>query len=323
MNVDATGRQVDRTEKTIASYRRRYFKLFRMAGIDSKAYDHVVQWFAAQHGRWAAATISQYRASLGQAIEDCADLEPRDREALYTRLKQGPSPRIKGPPRTSARKRKSIPHREFRLLVRTLYEGKHPDDRLCARILAHNVSLFLRPVEWETADLVVRFLLIQNAKATNGRAHGPDRRIDLSDYGTNGVRDLAGLLIALNTRAAAAGGYRYLWARLASRIARVCKSIKIKRVALYSTRHVGIANAKSWMSPHEIAAKAGHKTTATATAHYAKRRTGWGAKAVRVARPSSRDIEKVVRSPKESRQINLNAQAKKRAEREAVASFKM
>jgi hypothetical protein len=325
MNVDATGRQVSRTEKTVNAYRVRYFGLFNTAGVDPGDCVGIVSWFAAQDGRWAPATISQYRAALRQAIEDCAGLETGDRESLFGRLNQGPSPRMKGPPRTSTRKRKSIPYHEFRLLVRTLYAGKHPDDGLCARLLAHNVKIFLRPVEWETADLGARYLLVQNAKATNDRAHGSDRRIDISDYGVNGVGDLSALLVTLSARAAAARGYSYLWARLASRIARVCKDIKIKRVCLYTTRHVGIANAKSWMSPQQIAAKAGHKTTATATAHYAKRRTGWGAEAERGACPSSQDVEKVVRSPKESREANLNARAKKRAEHEAEeeASFKM
>ncbi len=46
-----------------------------------------------------------------------------------------------------------------------------------------------------------------------------------------------------------------------------CKKIGIKRVALYTTRHIGMANGKSWMSPPELAAAARHKTTVTATAH--------------------------------------------------------
>ena len=78
-----------------------------------------------------------------------------------------------------------------------------------------------------------------------------------------------------------------------------------------------MANAKAWMSPAEVAASAGHKTTATSTSHYAKRRSGWGSDIKRVARPSAEDVKKVIRSPKTSRSENLEYLARKKAEREA------
>jgi hypothetical protein len=315
---DATGREVARTEETVISYRARYPRLFDAAGVDHDDYAGAVDWFAAQHNRWAPATISQYRAALRQAIEDSGTtLAKEELGGLAGRLTEGPRARQGGSPRTSARKRRSVPRGEFRRLIRRLIAGPHPDDRLAARLLSHNVLLFLRPVEWQTAAVENGFLIIRNAKATNGRAFGRERRRDLRDYGDDGVTDLCNLLVTLSTRAAAAGGYGRIWARLASRIARACEHVEIKRIAPYSTRHVGMANAKSWMSPAEVAASAGHKTTATATSHYAKRRTGWGLEAKRVARPSAEDVEKVIRSPKASREENLKQLAKSRAEREA------
>jgi hypothetical protein len=324
---DATGREVSRTEGTVASYRARYRRLFDAAGVERDDCARAVDWFAAQDNRWAPATISQYRAALRQAIEDSGSTLA-ELESLARRLTEGPRARQSGSPRTSARKRRSIPRREFRRLIRWLIARPHPDDRLAARLLSHNVLLFLRPVEWQTTAVEDGFLIIRNAKATNGRAIGSERRRDLSDYGDDGAKDLRDLLVILSTRAAAAGGYGRLWARLASRIARACEQVEIKRVALYTTRHVGMANAKSWMSPEEVAASAGHKTTATATSHYAKRRTGWGSEAKRVARPSAEDVEKVIRSPKASREENLRQLAKRRAEREAdeeatIPSLKM
>jgi hypothetical protein len=316
MSIDATGREVGQTENTVASYRARYPQLHRAAGVDPRDYELVVNWFLAQDGRWAASTISQYRAVLRQAIDDAGAVKD-DLEYLQICLKQGPTARVGGKPQTSARKRKSLPHNEFARLISKLVAGRHPDDHLVARILTHNVLLFLRPVEWQTASLHGGFLVIQNAKATNGRAFGRERRRDLSDYGARATADLSDLLGTLRARAEATGGYRNLWARLASRIARVCKHIGIKRVAMYTTRHCGMANAKYWMSPAEVAASAGHKTTVTATSHYAKRRHGWGPQAKRVARPSAEDVDKVIKSPKASREENLVALAKRRAEREA------
>jgi integrase len=321
--IDATRREVSRTKATTSAYRARYARLLRSAGVESPDYDglvRVVDWFATQHGRWAPATISQYRAALSQAIEDITPkLAMKTVEKLSGRLKPGPSPRRGGARRTSARKRKSLPRAEFVRLIRQLKSGSHPDDALAARLLSHNVLLFLRPVEWQTAIIQDGALVVKNAKATNGRSIGNERRRDLGDYGKAGVANLCDLLATLRARAKKAGS---LWARLASRIARACKQIGIGRVSPYTTRHVGMANAKAWMSPAEVAASAGHKTTATSTSHYAKRRSGWGSDIKRVARPSVDDVEKVIRSPKSSRSENLAYLAEKKAEREAQAKKK-
>jgi hypothetical protein len=76
---------------------------------------------------------------------------------------------------------------------------------------------------------------------------------------------LVDLLSLLQTRAAVAGEFCRFWIRLGALIARACERIGIRRVALYTTRHAGMSNAKAWMSPEEVAASAGHKTTLTAT----------------------------------------------------------
>jgi hypothetical protein len=315
--VDGTGRRVSRSPATVAAYRSRYPQLARAANAAPHNHAAVVDWFIAQNDIWSISTISQYRGAIVQAIED--DLwnsTAEDVEHLLMRLVSGPSPRVGGPKRTSTRKRKSIPRREFVRLIQYLAAGRKPNDVLIARILTHNVRLFLRKVEWETAIVQKEFLVIQNAKTTNGRGLGPQRRRDLSDYGLDGVTDLRNLLKTLSELAQTPDEFKKLWGRLASRLARVCNEVGIKRVAPYTTRHVGMANAKSWMSPAEVAASAGHKSTATATSHYAKRRTGWGAKAERVARPSPEDVERVIKSPKSSRKEHLEYLAKRRAEPE-------
>jgi hypothetical protein len=117
----------------------------------------------------------------------------------------------------------------------------HPDDRLAARLLSHSVTLFMRPSEWLWANLEGNALTIRNGKSTNGRALGKHRQLNLRDYGEAGVRDLSDLLAELKSQAQDADDFRKLWAKLASRIARACESIHIKRLAPYSTRHVGMA----------------------------------------------------------------------------------
>jgi hypothetical protein len=259
VRVDATGRQVTKTPDTVAAYRARYPQLVRAAGVDPQnhTYSDVVDWFVSQNNVWAVATISQYRGAIIQAIEDgSSNLTPEEVANLLARVASRPRPRVGGPKRTSARKRKSLPHPEYVRLMNRLLERRHPDDLLIAQFLSHNVRLFLRNVEWETATVQDGFLVVRNAKATNGRALGDQRRRDLSDYGAAGVRDLCRLLTTLRALAATGGGFKKLWGRLAARLNRVCKQVGIKRVAPYTTRHVGMANAKSWMSPEEVAASA-------------------------------------------------------------------
>ena len=309
VRVDRTGLLVTRTPETVAAYRERYRRLAVQAGVDRENLEGVIQWFIGEHNRWAPSTISQYTATLIQAIEDAGESAAN----LLTFRDWRPRPRVSGPPQTSARKRKSVPKLEFVRLLDFLRLSHHPDDRLVAQWLNHNVRLFLRPSEWLTATIEKTQLVVENGKATNGRAHGTHRHVELQGYGHHLVRDLAALLVVLKDRASKAKSLKHLWGSLAARIARACKKIHIKRVSLYTMRHVGVANAKCRMSPEEVSALAGHKTTATATTHYAKRRTGWRIQLSGVARPSAEDVAKVVRSEKVSRELNLEF-IRKRAE---------
>ena len=59
-----------------------------------------------------------------------------------------------------------------------------------------------------------------------------------------------------------------------------------------------MANSKAHLTPEELAATAGHKTTATAQLHYADRSTGWGPKTRCVPRPTPADLKQILRSPK-------------------------
>ena len=88
------------------------------------------------------------------------------------------------------------------------------------------------------------------------------------------------------------GSWKKLHDRLASRLARICKTLGIPRVSLYTLRHVGMATAKTWMAPVEVAAASGHASIRTATSHYAKCRTGWAGLRL-VGKPSPRSIAQV------------------------------
>lgn len=314
MTVDCTGCRVTRTRHTEAAYQRRFLALRARAVRETGQRlddDTLLDWFVSQNGRWRPSTIRQYRAALRFAIETTARLGalmPARADHLIRRVAAGPIPLSKqeGPKRTSRRKRKTVSLGEFALLLRELRAGSG-DDRLAAWFLGVNVHLALRPCEYERACLRGTVLAVPNAKATNGRALGDTRVLDISGIAERRPSFPAALrclLLALKVRAQAVGGYKTLLSRLAARIARACERIGIGRVALYTTRHVALATAKQVMSPEEVATLAGHKTTATAATHYARRRSGLSHK-FPTARPDPAAVRNVISSPKVSRMTNV------------------
>ncbi len=275
MAIDCTNRQVTRTMGTTIAYHESLDQLRWMAERETCAVNglsDIIGWFVAQHARWSESTVRQYRATLNLAVQE-TELHPAVRDNLRQRLHGGPLARVGGPRRTSARKRKSVSPTEMMMLIETLAKSKSPDGRLLANYLIFATALFLRPVEFVTAS--VSGTEVTNAKATNGRGNGPVRERDISPMGKSQIDQFALFLGAFRDAAASAGSWKRLNDRLASRLARTCKAIGIPRVSLYTIRHVGMATAKTWMAPEEVAAAAGHGHVRTAMMHYAKARTGW------------------------------------------------
>jgi integrase len=277
MGIDCTGRNANRSDRTVAAYRRRFEGLRLAAEREHRAGGDlldVIDWFCEQDGRWAESTIRQYRAALMMELELSAFL-PAVRSALFDQLQRGPSAKMSGQRRTSARKRKSLPVAEFMRLEQILKASGRADDKLLRGFLVFGAAIFLRPVEYLNARVEGMTLFVMNAKATNGRANGKERERNLAPMGKKAIATLVTFLNRLRAAVEEAGTWKLLHDRLASRLARVCKSVGIARVSLYTLRHVGIATAKRWMSPIEVAAAAGHASARTAMSHYAKRRTGW------------------------------------------------
>lgn len=298
MMIDCTGRTVTRTSGTVIAYRTRADQLLQMAKREGAVHglDNLVVWFAAQHDRWASATVRQYRAALLHELETTV-VDAADKILLGERLRAGPVPKTKGPKRTSARKRKSLKIEEFMKLGAFLGTSARPDDQLIRGFIVFGAALFLRPVEYLGAGIEESTLIVPNSKATNDRANGVQRERDLSDMDAKTLGALKMFLQRLRQALEHAGSWTKLRDRLSARLARVCKRFKIARVSLYTLRHVGMATAKTWMTPVEVAAASGHAAVRTATSHYAKRRTGWvGLKLA--GKPSPDSISRVRGQPK-------------------------
>ncbi len=294
MTTDCTGRVVYRTAVTEASYQARAHRLMLMAQREDVAVESVADltnWFSAQNDRWAPATIRQYRAALLYDIEITV-ADANDRVMLSQHLHLSPAARKTGPKRTSARKRKSLKIEEFLALGDYLRKSGQADDMLIVGFVAFGAALFLRPVEYLNARIEGKTLIVQNAKATNGRANGALRERDLTGMEIKAINSLRAFLAQLREALLETEDWTALRDRLAARLARVCKKLDIPRVSLYTLRHVGMSTAKLWMTPYEVAATAGHGSVRTATSHYAKRRTGWAGLKL-AGRPSVESIDRV------------------------------
>lgn len=304
---DATKRRVTRTTDTTEAYRKNFKGLVRLAEaasvrVDPLAVAGTLSWFVTQHERWSPATIRVYAATVNQAIDDAiaaGTYSSAEGEVLRISLDtERPRPRLTGPKRTSARKRRSCRLSEIQAVRAVLLgDGQmpcHPDASVVAQLLFHGSLLALRPCEWARARVDGTRLIVRNAKATNGRACGEVRTIELLGPYTNPVvrANLVALIAAMRDRAATAIKAKRAMGRLSTRLARACQQAGVARLSLYTLRHIGLASAKRVMTVAEVAAFAGHATDRTAGQHYAKRRSGWRLRQ-RPARPSFDTVERV------------------------------
>ncbi|NRF83868.1 site-specific integrase [Burkholderia gladioli] len=181
---------------------------------------------------------------------------------------------------TSSRKRKGIPKRDYDVLVANLSNPKQGGDyaKRAALWLMAALATGLRPCEWQKAELSEdeSALIVQNAKATNGRATGVSRTVPVR---TDDLPVIRAHIESLRELRGKSLTFNQIHNRCGEALNRACKTIwggdTSKRYALYSARHQFAANSKAVASPEEVAALLGHRSTRTARRHYAPRRSAW------------------------------------------------
>lgn len=236
-----------------------------------------VQWLDTLRGQIKPASWRQYRAAL---IHVCQPEHP-DLAASIHALDSSTCQRRST--RTSARKLKRLPDKDLLAIYNYLNDNRHPFDALLGFWLMAAVATGLRPCEWQHAELTERdgipALVVQNAKHTHDRAHGPTRTQLLPNITPESLRMVERLMDTVSgvDDAAFARYYRGCRDRLYYVNRRLWRRRK-RYVTLYSARHQFIADAKSaGMSRTEIAALAGHVSPQTAGRYYAHGRSGRGA----------------------------------------------
>lgn len=184
---------------------------------------------------------------------------------------------------TSALKQKGIKLADYKKLMDYLNEniGVHRYANALKTWLQASKITGLRPSEWENASLLDlaghRVLVVKNAKATNGRAHGEERTLVLDDLSASEMEKIDDMLQMIEGY-----GGEMDFERFQKRMkdymtyaTRHCYGNRKKYPTLYSFRHQFSADAKlSGLSKQEIAALMGHGSDETAGTHYARKISG-------------------------------------------------
>lgn len=230
--------------------------------------------------------MDSHEAEHALALIDGA-VDPDVGEARMTHVRRGADGEVE---RTSAHKAKSITHEQFTALLRDLPRLTHSSYvRQLGAWLVAGMATGLRPSEWEAATLSylpdpkVRrgrrvYLHVANAKATNGRANGERRTLELTNLSDDGL-DAVERFVEVATDWAHDGAFmknKAACSRILRHISKTAfKSQNGKLLTLYTFRHQFVANMKTIYPVEELAALLGHSTVDTQGAWYGKKRSGW------------------------------------------------
>jgi hypothetical protein len=184
---------------------------------------------------------------------------------------------------------------DWQTLLTELQASSSPYGIVAAMWLAATRITGLRPCEWQNACRTGPGLIVRNAKATNGRAHGKNRTLNLLAMPSN---DISLIDAMLNITARGTDGeFRALYHRVRDLIADAARKHLNKRTeypSLYTARHMFASAAKSAFTQAEVAALMGHGNIATAPQHYAAARYAKGRRQPDV-RAADADINAVQR----------------------------
>lgn len=294
-----------RQPKTEQRYRKRTRNLadscrkdLELGASEILDYRRFTGWLINRKPDLSRGTWRQYKASVVFFLEkEAAGGDAIAGEALDVLINVDVSGCVRKTTRTSGAKMKKVPAKDFRSIMRALDAAGSPWREDLKRWIVSGLLTGLRPIEWGTARMGVSgsgaVLVVDNAKASNGRAHGPTRRVLLDGLSEEEIQSISEHVARANIWEQAQQ-YEKFYHGCAALLARTIHKLWPKRdrhVTLYSMRHQFSANAKaSGFTREELAAMMGHAVDVTAGEHYGKKTAGH--EMVRV-RPDPADVAAV------------------------------
>lgn len=254
----------------------------------------------------SAATARLYRAAVLWDLDN-REYEADDLDRAMSLLEQEDGPeemergdlirsmrrnREREAPRGAQQKATHLSLNDIQLLVDTLRLSTARHSNETADWFAATLLTGLRPIEWRNASIVSDWLIVQNAKHSQGRSHGPIRRMHLASLV---LHERACLDRHLETaqRAASEGRFAELYHGCRDLLRRTADKLwpgRAKHPALYTARHIFGAGAKNSWPPDKVAALMGHGSVHSAAQYYAKRQFAVGPVSVE---PHWEDVEAV------------------------------
>lgn len=294
--LPATEQSYRQRMKTLVAQCRAMLKIPAHEVLD---YRQFVGWLIVQKPHWSRPTWRQYKAAVVFGLEHEVRLrrDPIAEEALETLRPEDVTGCLAKTRRTSGSKLKRFPIGDYKRIDRELTAHPSPWSEDVQRWLAAAMLTGLRPREWAhttyVEDASEPSLIVQNAKNTNLRAHGPTRTILLK-----GLSEEERAIIRQHVERAreweGPGQFTTFYQGCAATLSRLSRKLwpgRKQHVSLYSTRHQFSADAKaSGLTPEEIAALMGHAVDVTATRHYGKKTAG--TELVRVS-PDPKEVARI------------------------------
>jgi integrase len=283
-----------RTPHTVKAYLKRAEDLKKKAKVHYDFHDHDVidarqwvAWLISKRTTYANTTWRQYKSAALCTLESELQLldERHDPspwvEAIETLKVEDGQADSTSSGKTSSRKMKKFSTADFDALDLHLQNKPHHMHQSLRDWLRAGILTGLRPSEWKQTVWVdvngVPALSVQNAKHTNGRAHGETRTIVMHRMNADELSVVQRHLHRVQQWEASAN-YERMYASCVQKLYAATRFLWPKQKThptLYSTRHQFVADAKaSHLSLVEIAALLGHAVDNTATLHYGKRMAG-------------------------------------------------
>ncbi len=253
----------------------------------------LAEWLVANRSTWSRSTWRQYKAAAcwvllneREAVWPLVRVEVADSAHAYLicESQRGAKRKAGG---TSSAKMKGVSDADLITLFNYLTSSRSKSARIIAVLLMATTAAGLRPSEWLLAEPVepeagFQFkLVVRNAKATQGRAHGELRTLRWREIDP---RVKAAILEVCDTCASIMRGrddprvhYSTLlksWSDELARVVRVLWPKRKRHITFYSARHQAAANFKCFYTDAEVAALMGHGIDETAFRHYARATKG-------------------------------------------------
>jgi integrase len=285
-----------RTSATVTAYLIRAGQMAKRAAIELGQNDiaalsplDLANWAIDQRKGIRPTTWRQYRSSLICYFQQQTNGggQHTDRQSAIALLMDSDGSQCQrgknAPVRTSSGKKRSLSDVERDAIIE--YFASHPTRWSTAASIWLRASVVtgLRPSEWKTARMVAEsgemVLIVQNAKCTNGRAHGVGRTLHLGGVSSAEIRMISAQLDAvqliLRQDIVVWDDYYNGVRKVIHKATRALWPKRAQYPSLYSGRHQFAADAKlASMTQVEVAALMGHGSELTAGTHYGKRRSG-------------------------------------------------